>query len=128
MSPAEALLLISLFTTQFEKDFNVKVSSTYSLEYKDPDVHARCQITPNNIVVNFNHFKTLPLRHQRELIYHELGHCELMLKHVFGYPAIMRGRVYSTEKKSRNWPKLLQDMKNLLKKRSSQYKYQPARP
>jgi len=114
------MALASAITLQFEKDFNVKVYTTYSTEKTTQNRSASCNLNTNHITININHFTSIPLRHQKELIYHELGHCTLNLKHA-NKTSIMRPLMYSTKENSRNWPELLREMKKrtLIKK----YKY-----
>lgn len=66
------------------------------------------------IRVNETHWNSIPYVHKRELLFHELGHCEFNLRHPndVTIPAIMRPYVYSTELDGSNWKQLLEDMKH----------------
>jgi len=72
--------------------------------------HGYCEPFKKKITLDKEYFENLPFIYQRELLYHELGHCALGLNHV-EEEDIMRPRVYSTNKDGSNWKYLVNKMK-----------------
>lgn len=104
--------LLMLLVLQFEMDFNHPVESHIKFEYVEDDTHAMCIHATNEIRINLFHWDKLPLMHKRELVYHELGHCEFQLRHTED-AGIMRILQYSSN--GRNWNKLVKDMKKMVR-------------
>lgn len=108
-----AMLSIYFIVAQFEQDFNLTVHTPITMvDTTDNNAQAICyhdyRHNKTFINVNYGHWKSLPYVHQRELIYHELGHCELDLRHApRGTEAIMKAMSYSTKLDGSNWRKLV---------------------
>jgi len=124
---AEAALLALLYAQQFSVQLNTPINMCpieFSREacmsgQHECDWHAFVQntyhpvtreLTTKKIIINYNHWVKLDPVHRKELMYHELGHCALNLKHVSTID-IMRPRVYSTHKDGSNWDELVERMK-----------------
>ncbi len=106
--------LMYLIMFQFSLDFSVNISSKIEFTSANRELHAKCFHKTKTIKVNRDHWKTLPLHHKKELLYHELGHCELNLRHV-RTADIMHPRAYSTKADSSNWDALISRMKASVK-------------
>ena len=126
----EGIIMYSLFITivlgMFGQDFgireiktpiNIVDEATYEIEMAPSEAFCRHYYgkKPDEIFIRAKYLETLPYHWQIELLYHELGHCELGLKHTaFG---IMRPRHYSTKADLSNWPALVAQMKKLWHRR-----------
>lgn len=105
--------LVMLIVLQFEMDFGHPVTTKIEFERVDDDEHGFCIHNTKTVRLNLVHFEKLPLRHKRELIYHELGHCEFQLKHEpEDKVAIMRPIVYSTTPDISNWDDMVSYMRS----------------
>lgn len=108
----------------FSMDFGVNVDHIQVEIVDEPRIsHARCEYYQSKLtgkafeptmVFNRNHWETIGFYHRRELVYHELGHCALFLRHNYG-ESIMRPRDYATKLDGSNWNELLELMKKQYK-------------
>lgn len=108
------LAAISSYGAQFERDFGVSTAGVkYDIVFEGLNNHATCYYMADEIIVNANHWVRLTKHEQKELVYHELGHCVLNLRHAKSAlkPAIMRPRLYSVSWNGDNWNKLLMEMR-----------------
>ena len=76
--------------------------------------HAHCTLATRTMTFNRNHWVTLPPIHQMELVYHEMGHCALNLRHVYTND-IMKGRTYQAKVDGSNWHQLVKQILCLFK-------------
>jgi hypothetical protein len=103
--------IVSLYVADFKKDFDVQETAPILFSFETGDYHGFCDHATGAVFVNYWHFQSLKPINKKELIYHELGHCTLGLRHVFGRLSIMRPVEYSATED--NWRYLLEEMKIL---------------
>jgi hypothetical protein len=78
---------------------------------KSSSYHGYCYHGSRTIHINPEHWDSIPYVWKRELIFHELGHCEFNLLHEpMNKVAIMRPKVYSTDVLGTNWEQLLDSL------------------
>ena len=113
---AEIMFMIGMYSSTFYQTFDVpakcefrvstqKCRGEYGCEW-----HGESDPISKTITINANHWEQIPSIHRKELVYHELGHCELNLSHS-DKPDIMRNRKYSSQLDGSNWDELIERMK-----------------
>ncbi len=105
------MLSIHLWAAMFALETGIPVTSTFALEYVDPNFHGRCNLPTNHIVINQLFYGDLPYVHQRELVYHEIAHCVCNLRHLQG--SIMQPRKFVTHLNGSNWERLMIQLKQM---------------
>jgi len=117
------MTILFLILLEFAGDFNVnphefeyvfKKASELTATIHDPYRGSRvpdgqCLPWSKTIILNEDHWVTLNRWQQRELVYHELGHCVFDLDHVAG-SAIMNPFAkggYHVKRDGSNWPQLV---------------------
>ena len=58
------------------------------VKFLHPTLAGWCEVEKNEILLSYKKFKKMPYMQKKELVYHELGHCDLWLGHTPG--TIMR--------------------------------------
>lgn len=101
--------LAYVFLMQFSADFGIPVST--NIVFSSTTGQARCWHNSNLVEINLEHWNSLPVIHKKELVYHELGHCALDIRHDNSNPNIMQQFTYASKADGSNWPKLLEDLK-----------------
>ena len=107
------------FVLQFQIDFNVQVSTKFTFtKLFGVDPHAYCSLDRDEVVIHKPHWDKISVVEKRELIYHELGHCVLDLRHPNPHcrGEIRCPRTYDTLPTGENWEELLSRMKLYLRK------------
>ena len=101
--------LIWLYSFQFSMDFNKPLVTKFELESIDDDIYGYCMHDKGDgaiVRINAYNFIRLPEVHQKELIYHELLHCEYELSDIEG-PGIMNDSEFQTDLNGSNWDDLI---------------------
>lgn len=125
-----AQTLLMLFYLEFASEFPIQKNRICTIEFTrkkchgpfECEWHAVTEMYNKKVKINLNHWNSIPAVHRKELLFHELGHCSLCLKHV-NHVGIMRQRQYSTKLDGSNWRELLENMKKDLKNPNYRYKF-----
>jgi hypothetical protein len=102
------------FIRDFENDFDIKVNSTVIIEVEQRTYLGICHFTPRRTIKITAGVLDLPYYVQKAIIYHELGHCDLMLPHTTsGDWTLTDPYIYvnQSEYYKNNWDYLLEDLK-----------------
>ena len=91
----------------FEMDFNVDTKHI-KITISDVEGHARCIHSTKTVLINKEFWNKISNINKKELIYHELGHCALNLRHSSG---IMKMKTFQTDEDDSNWNELVEEMK-----------------
>ena len=102
--------MIDTYRQSFEDDFNVNTSDI-DITITNVEGQARCIHSTKTILVNRVFWNKISTSNKKELIYHELGHCALNLRHNDG---IMKMSTFQT---NNNWDELVNKMKADYKKK-----------
>lgn len=124
------MTLVVAFSVEFNVDVN-QVRFEFLDEENIPELglapdeqgstkfHGYCDEPAGVIYLNKNHWNKISYAQQRELVFHELGHCVLDMGHEHNEDIMMGNRKYATKADGSNWKSLLNKMKERLKKRTA---------